>query len=143
MIHEILDSISKQTDKNQKINIIRQNNTPALREIFKYAFTPQLKFFTDGVPNYKKDNPPEGMSFNSLYNEYRRFYILTDPIIEQQICGKTTTPKRKNEILIQILENIHPNEADVLASMVRGDFAKKYNITKKLIEEALPNLFKK
>lgn len=143
MIHEVLQDISKQTDKIAKINLIRQNATPALREIFKYAYTPQLKFFTNNVPNYKKDNPPEGMSFNTLFNEYRRFYILTEPLIERQISGKVTNDKRKMEILTQILENIHPKEADVLASMIQGNFNKQYNLTKKLIEEALPDLFKK
>lgn len=143
MIHEILEQVSQQTDKNAKINLIRQHSTPALREIFKYAFVPSLKFFTTTVPNYKQDNPPEGMSFNTLFNEYRRFYILTDPLVERQISGKTTTEKRKREILTQILENIHPKEADILASMIRGDFNKQYNLTKKLIEEALPDLFKK
>ena len=143
MIYEVLNEIKNATDKNQKIVTLRLNNTQALREVLRYAFTPQLKFFTNQVPKYKPDNPPEGMSFNSLFNECRRFYILTEEPVEFSLCGKRTNANRKMEILTQILENIHPNEAEVLSRMVTGDFSKYYGITKKLVEEAFPGLLGK
>jgi len=140
MIHEVLDEVSKQTDKNLKIQILRKNNTPALREVIRYVFSKNLKFFTNQVPKYKIDNVPEGMSFNSLFNETKRFYILTEQNTEFSMTGKHTNLKRKMEILTQILENIHPREAEVLESMVRGDFDKKYNLNKKVAQEAFPGL---
>lgn len=143
MIYEILDQVKNATDKNLKINTLRANNTQALREVLKYSFLPHLKFFTNQVPKYKPDNPPEGMSFNSLFNECRRFYILTEEPVEFSLCGKRTNANRKMEILTQILENIHPNEAEVLSRMVTGDFSKYYGITKKLVEEAFPGLLGK
>ena len=142
MIHEILNDVSQEKDKDKKIQKLRQHNCQALREVLRYAFMPQLKFFTNEVPKYKVDHAPEGMSFNSLYNESRRFYILTAPPTELKISGKTTTINRKQQILVQILENIHPGEADVIASMIVGDFSKKYSITKKLVEEAFPQILK-
>jgi len=144
MIHEVLNMVAAQTDRNAKIQVLRQNSTPALREILKYAFVPQLKFVTTSVPAYKSDaKEPEGMSFNSLFNEYRRFYILTDPIIEFQMTGKRTSVARKQQILAQILENIHPKESEIIVSMIRGEFSKRYGINKKLVEEAFPQLLAK
>jgi hypothetical protein len=142
MIHEILQNVGAEKDKDKKIQLLRQYNCQALREVVKYAFVPQLKFFTNEVPKYKIDNVPEGMSFNSLFNESRRFYILTSPATELALSGKTTTIARKQQILLQILENIHPKEAEVVASMIVGDFSKKYGITKKIVEEAYPQIFK-
>lgn len=142
MIHEILNEVATSTEKTKKIDLLRQHNCQALREVLRYGMSPQLKFFTQEVPKYRVDNAPEGMSFNSLFNESRRFYILTQPEVERGICGKTTALKRKQEILVQILENIHPGEAQLMESIVRGDFAKKYGLTKKLIEEAIPYIFK-
>lgn len=143
MIHEVLDAVKNTTEKNEKINILRSNNTQALREVLRYCFLSHLKFFTNQIPKYKIDNAPEGLSFNSLFNESRRFYILTEESVEFAISGKKTNPIRKNQILIQILENIHPKEAEVLSHMIVGDFSKHYGITKKLVEEALPNILGK
>jgi hypothetical protein len=142
MIHEILDDVSKAADKQSKIQILRQYNTQALREVLRYGVMPQLKFFTDKSPKYRIDEAPEGMSFNTLFNECRRFYILTRPETEFALSGKITTETRKNQILIQILENIHPREAELLCTIIEGTFAKKYGLNKKLIEEAIPNIFK-
>lgn len=142
MIYEILEIVSKEKEKDKKIQLLRLYNCQALREVLRYSLIPQLKFFTNEVPKYKIDNVPEGMSFNSLFNESRRFYILTSPATELAMSGKTTTINRKMQILQQILENIHPKEAEVLASMITGDFLKKYGITKKLVEEALPQILK-
>ena len=142
MIHEMMDEIGKAADKNQKIQLLRQYNCQTLREVLRYSLAPQLKFFTDKVPAYKADYAPEGMSFNSLFNESRRFYILTRPETEFAISGKVTAENRKLQILTQILENIHPKEADLLATMIDGTFCKKYGITKKLVEEALPQVLK-
>lgn len=142
MIHEILDEVSASSDKNQKIQLLRQYNCQALREVLRYAMLPQLKFFTQDVPKYRMDHAPEGMNFNSLFNEARRFYILTQPDVERGMCGKTTTLKRKQEILVQILENIHPGESKLMESIIRGEFVKKYGLNKKLIEEAIPYIFK-
>jgi hypothetical protein len=83
---------------------------------------------------------PIGHSWNTLFNESKRFYIFTKPEIEFQLVQKTTTPKRKSEILVQMLENIHPDEAKIMECMITKDFTKRYNINKKLVEEAYPNM---
>jgi len=138
----MFNEIESKSDRNEKIQLLRKYNCQALREVLRYALIPSLKFYTQTVPKYKMDNAPEGMSFNSLYNESRRFYILTSPETEKALSGKNTSLKRKQEILVQILENIHPGESALLESMIRGDFSKKYGMSKKLVEEALPQIFK-
>lgn len=143
MIHEVLLEVKNTKEKNTKIEILRKNFTPGLREVIKYAYSPNLKFFTNQVPKYKADHAPEGMNFNSLFNECKRFYILTEMQVEQTLSGKITNIKRKNEILIQILENIHPKEAEVLSHMITGDFADFYGISKTLIKETFPNIIGK
>lgn len=138
----MFEEIAAATDKNQKIQLLRQYNCQTLREVLRYSLLPQLKFFTEKAPPHKQDPAPEGMSFNSLFNESRRFYILTRPQTEFALSGKVTSEARKQQILIQILENIHPKEAELLKTMIDGTFTKKYGITKKLIEEALPQVLK-
>lgn len=142
MINEMLKEISSSSTEKQKIDLLRKYDCQALREVLKYAYDENLSFFTSEVPQYKTDtNTPVGMSFNSLYNESRRFYILTKPEVEKNITkGKTTTLQRKNQILLQILENIHPEEAKVLESLVKRDFNKKYNLNKTVIKKAYPNI---
>lgn len=142
MIHEILEQVTTTKDRGQKIRILRSNVTPALKYILKYALDPRIKFYTDSPPVHKKDvGSPEGLSYSTLFNEHRRLYVFLEQEQERRLTGgKQTSIPRKNQLLIEMLETIHPGEAELLCSMIDGTFAKKTGITKKLIEEALPGL---
>lgn len=128
-ISEILDKASKAKTKDEKIKILRENATPALKEVIKYAFG-NIEFYTNSIPSYKIDDAPYGLSFSSLYSEYKRLYIFTK--------DNQTKPERKTQILLQILESIHPSEADLLYKIVTKTY--KPNLNKKIIEEAFPGL---
>jgi hypothetical protein len=49
------------------------------------------------------------------------------------------TEKRRNELLIQILESIEPREAEVVLGIFQKDLHVK-GLTYKFVKEAFPNL---
>lgn len=102
----------------------------ALTLLFQYAFLPEKKFdLPEGAPPYRKDSSPIGMSPIRFESEFRRFYIFTK---EKQL------PKiRKEAIFVQLLEAIHPSEADILLSIKDQNINRLYaNITRELVENA-------
>jgi hypothetical protein len=145
MIYEVLNEVAATKNKEQKIQILRQNNSPALREVLRYAFIPELKFVVSKSNNVVIDRAtPEGSSWNNLHNEIKRFYVFVDPMIERMITGgKQTKLHIKQRVFDQVLENIHAKETDVVYALLEGTFSEKYGVTKKLVEETFPNLIRK
>ena len=145
MIHEVLKEVASTKEKGDKIRILRQNNSPALRELLRYAFIPELKFVVTKPANLVIDHrTPEGNSWNTLHNEIKRFYVFVDQNIERMMTGgKITRPDLKQKIFTQVLENIHARETEVVMTLLDGSFEKTYGITKKIVEETFPGIIGK
>lgn len=100
------------------IDILKQiNEDPSKIENWKtyqpfkmfieYAFLPEKKFeLPEGIPPFKPDDAPLGLSPSNLLNEVRRFYIFTK---------ERPLPNIKKEMIFtQMLESVHPQEAEIL-----------------------------
>lgn len=142
MISEILELVNKASTKEEKVQVLKKYDTPALRHVLKYALHDKITFYREDLPPYKKDDSPEELSFSSLYNEYKKLYIFLNEVLERQTTQKVTSFNRKNQILISMLESIHRKDSDLLSSMIDGTFKQKYKINAKLAEEAFPGLLK-
>jgi hypothetical protein len=101
----------------------------ALNYVFKHAFDPSLKFILpEGNPPYKKDSAPIGMTSAILKQELKRFYVF---------CRADISPIRRETLFIQLLESVHPSEAEVLLAIKDQKLHKMYKkITHKLVAEA-------
>lgn len=122
-ITEILKEI------NDDVSSIRKyHGNQAIKCIAEYAFDPDKKFILpDNDPPYKKDAAPLGMSPVNLYQELRRFYIY---------CRADIKPIRRESQFIQLLENIHPLEAELMLAIKDQNINKLYqNITFDLLLE--------
>jgi len=77
LISEILNNFEAAKTKQEKLAILKQNDTPVLRTIMRLNFDPKLKMdLPEGEPPYKKDlDKPIGYHETNLIQEYRRFYI--------------------------------------------------------------------
>ena len=129
LISEILKEVSEAKQKDEKIYLLRKHDCPALREVVRYAIG-EPEFYTNTLPQYKVDPAPHGLSFSTLFSEYKRLYIF--------LKGTKCTEKRKNELLAQMLESIHTSEADLLAKIITKQY--KPNLNKKVVNEAFPGL---
>jgi hypothetical protein len=123
-ITEILDEIN-----NDPKMIEKYKGNAALRLIFEHAFLEEKKFaLPDGEPPYKKDAAPMGMSPGNLYQEVRRLYVF---------CRTDLNPIRKETLFVQLLENIHPREAELVVAVKDQKLTKMFpKVTHKLVADA-------
>lgn len=123
-IPEILEEVNKDVSKlkNYADNI-------ALKIMFQYAFIPEKKFdLPEGAPPYKKDSAPIGMSPTNFIQEIRRWYIFTKE--------KELSKVRKEILFIQLLESIHPSEAELLIAIKDQKLNSLYkNVTAEVVSQ--------
>lgn len=124
LITEILEEINKDTKAIEKYK-----DNGLIKTIFEHAFDPEKKFILpDGIPPFKEDPAPIGMSPGNLLMEIRRLYIF---------CRADLPTIRRETLFIQLLENIHPSEAKVVLAIKDQNLPSLYkNITHKLVYEA-------
>jgi len=123
-ITEILTEIN---DDPQLIEQYKSN--AALRILFEHAFIPERKFILpEGEPPFKPDAAPLGMTPANLLMEMKKLYIF---------CREDLQPIRRESLFINLLENVHPEEAKLLLSIKEQKLSKLYKkITKKLVSDA-------
>lgn len=113
-IPEMLDEINKDP---KAIEAYKGN--AVLRMTFEYAFMPNKKFcLPEGSPPFKPDPAPIGMSPANLMMELKKLYVFTPERELNQI--------RRETLFIQLLENIHPSEAQLLIAIKDQTLNKLY-----------------
>lgn len=135
-IYEVFDDFRNATTKQDRLNVLRRNDSYALRNILTGAFDPRVKFTVNKVPEYRKVDVPAGLSYSHMTEALSRVYLWVEG---NPKTPKGLTEKRATELLLQLLESLEPKEAEVFASMMRKDL-KIPHLTVKLINEAFPGL---
>jgi len=134
-VYEVFDDFRKVKTKAERIEVLRRNDTWALRQVLLGAFHPQIQFTVE-IPTYKSPEMPPGMSYSNMTTELGRIYLF---VKDNPKVPAGLTEKRKTEILIQILEVLEEKEAEVFANMIRKDLKVPY-LTEALVSEAFPGL---
>lgn len=96
----------KEISDNPELLTTKYKDSYPIRTIIQYAFDTRFKLeLPEGVPPYKKDDAPIGMSPSNFYQSVKKLYVF---------MRKDLQPLRREQLFIQLLEGIHPSEADVL-----------------------------
>jgi hypothetical protein len=135
-VYEIFDEFEQAKTKKDKIDVLRRNVNYALRNVLQGTFNPNIQFIFEKIPNYKVSDAPVGLGYSTIHQELGRVYLFekNNPKVSPQL-----TQKRKEEILIQVLESLEAREAEVYANMIM----KKQNVKgldKKIAKEAFPEI---
>jgi hypothetical protein len=134
-VFEILEEFGKQTTKAKRIEVLNKyGNVPAFKDVLRGIFDDSLEFLLpEGKPPYTP-NIPESVP-STLLKKHKEFGYF--------VKGGVDQPQYKREnIFIRLLESIHPQDAEVVLSMVNKKSPVKF-LTKNLIEETFPNLIVK
>lgn len=87
----------------------RTNNNSVLGMLFEYAYMPENKFvLPTGTPPFKPHTSPLGMTPAIFIQEIRKFDIFT---------RKDLTNFKREMLFVQLLENLHPQEAKILLAI--------------------------
>jgi hypothetical protein len=122
--------------RDTRISVLQSNDSWALRNVLMGAFHPDVKFYIKKAPDYKKEAVPAGMSYNHMTDALSKIYLFME---NNPRTPPALTDKRKNELLIQMLESLEPQEAEVYVAMMLKDLKIPY-LTPKLVNEAFKGL---
>lgn len=131
-IFQVLEQASKLKATEEKIEFLRANNSPSLQIVLKYAFDPTIVWdLPAGDPPYKPcPYPAQEMR---LMAEARRLYLFIKG------GNPNLTKLRREALYIELLESIHPEDAELLNAVKSKKLPYK-GINAKLVKETFPGL---
>ena len=132
---EILELDSKQRSVAKKVEVLQEYATDALKAILIWNFDDTaVSMVPEGEVPYEKNDVPIGTDHTSLRKEWKNLYHFV------QGGNNTLSPIRRETMFIQMLEGLHPDEADILCLVKDGRLSEKYKLTKEVVGKAYPDI---
>jgi hypothetical protein len=134
LISEVIKKASNAKTKAEKIKILRDNNSQALRSVLKWNFDPNIiSDLPEGEVPFSRNDAPIGTEHTMLEREARNLWRF--------IKGANTLTNMKRETLfIQLLEGLHESEADIICLVKDKELQSKFRITHAVVKEAFPEI---
>jgi hypothetical protein len=133
-VYEILEEASKKRAKKDKIDVLRKYENMALRDVLQGTFDERIQWnLPAGSVPYTPSR--EDIVPTTLLKEHLKFKYFVKGLRESE---KLMGVKRER-MFIDILESIHPRDAEVLCNMINKKPPMK-GISESLVKEAFPNL---
>ena len=133
-MHEVLQKVSNAKTKAQKVKLLEEYNTPALRALLIANFDESvISMLPEGEVPYKKNEAPEDTEHTKLDHEYRKLYLFFKG-------GANISQTRRETLFIQLLEGLHQGEAEVLCLVKDKKIGKRWKITRQCVEQAFPSI---
>ena len=148
LMSEVLQRVSNAKTKSEKIKILQEYKSPALTKLLLCNFAKSIRFcFPDGKTPYQPQERPKGVDHQYFYTEHR----MIDKFIAKKVggvvyfgCSNATRPRiqqlKKEQMWVQLLEGLHPEEAAVLDLVKDKKLTDRYKITKQNVIDAFPEL---
>ena len=134
-LHEILELASKQRAKAKKVEILQQYENDALKTIFIWNFDETvISVLPVGEVPFNKNEVPAGTDHTSLRREYKHLYNFVKG------GNDGLSGLRRETMFIQMLEGLHPEEAEILCLCKDKRLADKYKITYDVVKQAFPDI---
>ena len=132
LFSEILGKVSKLKTKKEKVTHLQQYNTDSLRMVIKASFDPKVKWALPfGEVPYRPNEAPEGTEHNVLSYEARKLYHFI------QGGNPTLNQSKREHMFVQMLEGLHPDEADILVAAKDKVLHQKYKgLSANVVKEA-------
>jgi hypothetical protein len=136
-VFEILHKFENEKSKKEKINVLQTYNIMPLLDFLRGTFDDAIQWqLPPGTPPYTPNNPESPPS--SLYKQHLKFKYFVKGLHECENLNKI----RREKMFINILEAIHPRDAEHIVEMVNKKCSVT-GLTKNLVKEAFPKLLVK
>jgi hypothetical protein len=135
LISEVLRKANNAKTKEEKRKILLENNSQVLRSLFIWNYDDSvISMLPEGEVPYTPNPAPEGTDHLLLENEGKKMFHFVKG-------GSGITQSKREQIFLGMLEQLHPDEAEVLCLVKDKKLQKKYTrISKALIEETFPQI---
>jgi len=134
-VFEILDLASKQRTNAKKAEILKQYGFDGLKSILIWNFDDTvITMVPEGQVPYEKNEVPVGTDHTSLRKEWKNLYHFVKG------GNDSLSQTRRESMFIQMLEGLHPEEAEILCLVKDKALATKYKINQAIVSEAFPDI---
>ena len=162
---EVFALVNKQKTKAKKVEVLRKYEHDSLKALFIWNFDPSVisllppgevpyasmkdEQITTGTLSTKISQAVGTMEYNNddsmglgdfkkgrttIRKEYQRFYNFCKGGNDQ------LKSLRRETMFIQMLEGLHPLDAEILCLVKDKNLEEKYSITKEIVAEAYPDI---
>ena len=135
-IHEILDLVSEQRTKAKRVEILKEYRDDSLTAILIWNFDDRVQSAVpDGQVPYKENEVPVGTDHTSLRREWKQLYHFIKG------GNDTLSSLRRESMFIQLLEGLHPKEAEIICLVKDKELEEVYpKVTLDVVKEAFPDI---
>ena len=133
-MHEILQKVSNAKTKKEKITLLHEYNTQALRSLFIINFDESVvSMLPPGDVPYTPNDAPEGTEHTILEKEARLLHHFFKG-------GSNVSQVKRENMFVQMLEGLNAGEAEALILAKDKKIGKRWKITKACVSEAYPSI---
>ena len=134
LMHEVLQKVSNAKTKKEKIKLLQEFNTNALRMLLIINFDDSVvSMLPPGNVPYTPNEAPEGTEHTILEKEARLLHHFFKG-------GSNVSQVKRESMFVQILEGLNSGEAEALILAKDKRIGKRWKITKACVSEAYPSI---
>jgi len=140
LVHEILQKVSAMESTEAKMAFLKQHNSLELRDVLRGSFDDCIQWNLPlGKPTYDGRLSKSGHSSSSLRLKIKIFHYFV-----KGGQGDAMKPAKRENMFLQVLETIHPKDADMILAMKDKKLETLYpGITRDLVKQTWPGLILK
>ena len=134
LMHEVLQKVSNAKTKKEKIKLLQEYNTNALRMLLIINFDDSVvSLLPPGDVPYTPNEAPEGTEHTILEKEARLLHHFFKG-------GSNVSQVKREQMFVQMLEGLNKGEAEALVLAKDKKIGKRWKITKAAVSEAFPSI---
>ncbi len=135
-IHEIFELVSEQRTKAKRVEILKEYRDDSVTAVLIWNFDDRVKSaIPDGQVPYEPNDVPVGTDHTSLRREWKTLYHFIKG------GNDTLSSLRRESMFIQLLEGLHPKEAEIICLIKDKELESVYpKITLDIVKEAFPDI---
>jgi len=134
LMHEVLQKVSNAKTKKEKIKLLQEYNTNALRMLLIINFDDSVvSMLPPGNVPYTPNEAPEGTEHTILEKEARLLHHFFKG-------GSNVSQVKREQMFVQMLEGLNAGEAEALIKAKDKQIGKRWKITKATVSEAFPSI---
>ena len=135
LLSEVLAKVSKQRTKAKKIQVLKENESLHLKAILIWNFDDTVvSVLPEGEGPYNKNEAPAGTEHTYLAHEWKVLYNFVKG------GNDFLRPVKREQLFLQLLEGLHPDEADIVCLVKDKNLTEKYKLSRPVVEEAFPDI---
>jgi len=161
--YEVLDAVSKMRSKANKVQVLQRYADPSLKALLIWNFDETIvTLLPEGEVPYGsniEDEMTSGSLSSKINDAVGKMKEIGTQSLGSQDQGRTTIRKeftkfynflkggnssmtslRRETMFINILQGLHPLEAEILILVKDGRLTDKYKITRDIVSEAFPDI---